>query len=196
MELSRFYVSANRALRSVLHSTASRLQIPGLFVTAALVLSAGIAGILKLAVDDLLRRDAISSAENWARYVAENVTDVENIADGTSPSAESMAFFIRSQQLRQVFRFEVIDLNGNVRLTSDGIKIVNVNGAAHNEAAARAAETGNPIFAVREGTPPVWPGHYSEAYLPVSVNGEIRAVVAAYVDLDEQHDRLRNALLL
>src|SRR5215470_9225335 len=196
MEPSDFTLRTNPAFRSIVQRIASQLQIPALFAAAALVLIAGIAGILKLAVDDLLRRDAISAAENWARYVAENVTDVEKIADGTAPSADSMAFFIRSQELRQVFRFEVIDLKGNVRLTSDGIKIVSVNGGARNDAAGRAAETGNPIFAVREGTPPLWPGHYSEAYLPVSVDGEIRAVVAAYVDLDEQHDRFRNAFLL
>jgi diguanylate cyclase (GGDEF)-like protein len=181
---------------SILGRRPSRLRIPALFAAAALVLSTGIAGILKITVDDLLRRDAVSAAEHWARYVAENVTDIDEIANGAQPSTESMGFFVRSQQIRQVFKFEVIDLDGNVQLSSDGIKIVNVGGTAHNDAAARAASTGRPIVAVREGTPPVWPGHYSEAYLPVVVDGSIKAIVAAYVDLDEQHDRFRNAFLL
>jgi diguanylate cyclase (GGDEF)-like protein len=189
-------VSNIRTSISILQRRSSRFRILALFAAAGLVLSTGIAAILKVTVDDLLRRDAVSAAEHWARYVAENVTDIDEIANGTQPSAESMGFFVRSQQIRQVFKFEVIDLNGNVQLSSDGIKIVNVGGTQHNDAAARAARTGKPVVAVREGIPPVWPSHYSEAYLPVVVDGSIRAIVAAYVDLDEQHDRFRNTFLL
>jgi diguanylate cyclase (GGDEF)-like protein len=49
---------------------------------------------------------------------------------------------------------------------------------------------------VKEGIPPVRPKIYSEAYLPVIVDGRPQAIVAAFVDLSEQHDHFRNAFLL
>ena len=60
----------------------------------------------------------------------------------------------------------------------------------------RAVALGQPIISVKAGTPPVRPKYYSEAYLPVIVNGRPQAVVAAYVDLTEQREHFRNAFLL
>ena len=160
------------------------------------LLGLGVAVVLKSTVDHLLYWDATGAAESWARYVAENVTDIEEIADGQPPSAESMAFFIRTQQIRYVFGFEIINLRGYVQLTSDGSKISIVHGTAHSDTAARAAELGRPIISVQEGVPPVRPRNYSEAFLPVMVDGRPQAIVAAYVDLSEQNDHFRKAFLL
>ena len=107
-----------------------------------------------------------------------------------------MAFFIRTQQIRHVFGFEIINLYGNVQLTSDGSKISSIGGAVHSDAAARSADTGRPVISVKEGSPPVRPSYYSEAYLPVIVDGHPRAIVAAYVDLTEQRSHFRKAFLL
>jgi diguanylate cyclase (GGDEF)-like protein len=144
----------------------------------------------------LLYWDATAAAESWAKYVAENVTDIEDIADGQTPSAESMAFLIRTQQIRHVFGFEIINLHGNVQLASDGSKISSIRGALHSDTAARAAELRQPVISVKEGTPPVRPRIYSEAYLPVIVDGRPQAVVAAYVDLSEQRDHFRQVFSL
>jgi diguanylate cyclase (GGDEF)-like protein len=156
----------------------------------------GVGVILKATVDYLLYWDATASAESWARYVAENVTDIEEIANGEQPSADSMAFLIRTQQIRTVFGFEIINLYGNVQLTSDGSKISNIHGAVHSDTAAEAFKLGRPIISVKEGTPPVRPGYYSEAYLPVLVDGRPQAIVAAYVDLTEQRMHFRDAFLV
>jgi diguanylate cyclase (GGDEF)-like protein len=158
------------------------------------VFGAGV--VLKTTVDYLLYWDATTAAVSWARYVAENVADLEEIADGHQPSADSMAFFIRTQQIRYVFGFEIINLYGNVQLTSDGSRITNIHGAVHSDTAARAVALGKSIISLKEGTPPVRPKYYSEAYLPVIVDGRPQAVVAAYVDLTEQHAHFRNAFLL
>jgi diguanylate cyclase (GGDEF)-like protein len=107
-----------------------------------------------------------------------------------------MAFLIRTQQIRHVFGFEIINLHGNVQLASDGSKISSIRGAVHSNTAARAAELGQPVISVKEGAPPVRPRIYSEAYLPVIVDGRLQAVVAAYVDLTEQHDHFRQTFLL
>jgi diguanylate cyclase (GGDEF)-like protein len=176
--------------------TVSFVRRVALFGSLILFVGLGVAEILKSTVDYLLYWDATAAAESWARYVAENVTDIEEIANGEPPSADSMAFFIRTQQIRYVFGFEIINLRGDVQLTSDGSKISNVRGALHSATAARAAALGQPIISVNEGVPPVRPRNYSEAYLPVMVDGRPQAIVAAYVDLTEQHDHFRQAFLL
>jgi diguanylate cyclase (GGDEF)-like protein len=167
-----------------------------LVVSVALIVAAGVGAVLKTTVDYLLYWDATAAAESWARYVVENVTDIEEIAQGAQPSAASMAFFIRTQQIRYVFGFEVADLKGNVQLVSDGTKISGIRGAIRNETAAQAAALGEPIVSVKEGLPPVRPRIYADAYLPVMVNGQPKAIVAAYVDLSEQRDHFRVAFLL
>jgi diguanylate cyclase (GGDEF)-like protein len=170
--------------------TVKRVAIVSLVV---FVFGLGVWQVLKSTVDRLLYWDATAAAESWAKYVAENVTDLEDIADGQPPSAESMAFLIRTQQIRHVFGFEILNLFGNVQLTSDGSKISSARGTVHSDTAARSAELGRPVISVKEGTPPVRPKIYSEAYLPVIIDGRPRAVVAAYVDLTEQRDHFRQA---
>jgi diguanylate cyclase (GGDEF)-like protein len=160
------------------------------------LLGLGVAAVLKSTVEYLLYWDATGAAESWAKYVAENVTDIGEIAEGQPPSAESMAFLIRTQQIRYIFGFEIIDLHGYVQLTSDGSKISSVRGAEYSATAARAAELGRPIISVQEGVPPVRPKNYSEAFLPVMADGRPQAIVAAYVDLSEQNDHFRQAFLL
>ena len=176
--------------------TLAVLRRVALVSSVVLFVSVGVGQILKATVDQLLYWDATAAAESWARYVAENVTDIEEIADGQQPSAESMAFLIRTQQIRHVFGFEIVNVYGNVQLISDGSKISIVGGAVHSAAAARAAASRRPVISVKEGTPPVRPRYYSEAHLPVIVDGRLQAIVAAYVDLSEQHDHFRNAFLL
>jgi diguanylate cyclase (GGDEF)-like protein len=175
----------------------STLKTVAFVGSVILIVGAGVGQILKSTVDDLLYWDATAAAESWAKYLAENVTDIEDIADGQPPSAASMAFLIRTQQIRHVFGFEIINLHGNVQLASDGSKISSIRGAVHSDTAARAAELGRPIISVKEGTPPVRPKYYSVAYLPVIIDGHPPlAIVAAYVDLSEQQDHFRQAFLL
>jgi diguanylate cyclase (GGDEF)-like protein len=168
-------------------------------VVSAIVVFVSVAGIavtLKATVDYLLYWDATAAAESWAKYVGENVADIEEIADGAQPSAKSMNFFIRTQQIRNVFGFAITNLYGNVQLVSDGSKISSIRGAIHDETAWHAARSDQPIIAVKEGHPPLRPRFYSEAYLPVVIDGKPRAVVAAYVDLTEQSRHFRNAFVV
>src|SRR6202044_3541033 len=157
-------------------SSLKAMAIVGLMV---LLFAAGVGLVLKKAVDYLLYWDATAAAESWARYVAENVTDIEDIAAGEEPSAESMAFLIRTQQIRYVFGLEIINSFGNVQIISDGSKISSIHGTVHSDAAALAVTLGKPIISVNEGTPPVRPKIYSEAYLPIIADGRPKAVVAA-----------------
>lgn len=164
--------------------------------SVVLLITAGVGAVLKTTVDYLLYWDATAAAESWARYVGENVTDIEAVANGAQPSAASMTFLIRTNQIRNVFGFEITDLHGNVQVASDGSKIASIHGGVHNPTAARAAASGLPIVSVKEGDPPVRPKIYAEAYLPVVIDQRPRAIVAAYVDLSAQHDQFRMAFLL
>ena len=169
------------------------LAIPVILIV---MVGVGAGAVLKATVDHLLYWDATAAAESWARYVAENITDIEGIANGEQPSTASMAFLIRTQQIRHFFGFEIIDLHGNVRLVSDGLKISRIHDAVHRESAARAAALGRSIVSVKEGTLPIRPKIYAEAYLPVIVDQRPMAIVAAYVNLSEQNDQFRKAFLL
>jgi signal transduction histidine kinase len=161
-----------------------------------LFLVAGAGIILKVTVDSLLYWDASAAAESWAKYVAENVIDIEDIAEGRQASAESMAFFIRTQQIRNIFSFEIINLRGNVKLISDGSKVSSISGDVHRFSAAQAAALGHPIISIKEGIPPLRPKIYSEAYLPVIVDGHPQAIVGACVDLSAQYEHFRHAFLI
>src|SRR3984957_14394765 len=176
--------------------TLSALKGTAIVGLMVLLFAAGVGVVLKKTVDYLLYWDATAAAESWARYVAENVTDIEDIAAGEEPSAESMAFLIRTQQIRYVFGFEIINSLGNVQIISDGSKISSVHSTVHSDAAALAVTLGKPIISVNKGPPPVRPKIYSEAYLPIIVDGRPKAVVAAFVDLTDQRDHFRKAFLL
>ena len=157
------------------------------FVVAVLI--GGTWGITKLTIDRLLYRDAVSTGSNWASYLARNIPDLDQIAAGEKPSAASMAFFEKAHQVGQVFRYKIFDREGRLRLVSDELRAVGTdlqNLGEHNPAAASSIAAGNPLVTAKEGKPPLRPPFFSEAYLPVVVNGKTIAIVEAYVDQTEK----------
>jgi hypothetical protein len=76
----------------------------GLFIVVLVLLVGGTWAAVKFTTDYLLHENATSVARNWARYLTENVTDLEQIAAGEQPSAASMAFFSAASKAGQVFR--------------------------------------------------------------------------------------------
>src|SRR6202021_3058722 len=92
--------------------TLSALKGTAIVGLMVLVFALGVGLVLKKTVDYLLYWDATAAAESWARYVAENVTDIEDIATGEEPSAERMAFLIRTQQIRYVCGLETTNSFG------------------------------------------------------------------------------------
>ncbi len=145
--------------------------------------------IIKHTIDDLLYRDAITTGQNWARFLTRHVSDLEHIAEGEKPSAKSVVFFEQAQQVGNVFLYKVFDRDGNLRLVSDRLEIAqtdSLNLGEHNAAAARVIAMGQELVNINEGTPPGRPAFYAEAYIPVIVNGRRIAVVEAYVDQTEK----------
>jgi hypothetical protein len=142
------------------------------------ILVGGTGAAVKIATDHLLYQNATSAASGWARYLAENVADLE-IAGGEQPSAASMAFFQGARKAGQVFRYEIFNREGYSQLVSDHDKIALVELSEYNAEAARSIATVQPVVAVKEGKSPGFPSFFAQAYIPVFVDNRPIAIVVA-----------------
>ena len=158
-----------------------------MLVAALCLLIGGILVGTKVTTDYLLFEDATSTARNWARVLAETVTDLEQIAAGEQPTKASMTLFGWAQKAGQVFRYEIYNREGYSQLVSDH-GVTQVNLSTFSPEAVRALATNGPIVDVRAGTLAGKPKFYGLAYVPVIVDNRAVAIVAAYVDETEKHD--------
>jgi diguanylate cyclase (GGDEF)-like protein len=168
-------------------------------------------------VDRLLYQDAVAAGRNWTNYLVDNVRDLEAIAKGAAPSADSQRLFDGPREDGQVFRYVIYDARGFARFVSDdrwqglrgGKDGAEAASAAElneedddivlgerNPLAARAAGEGGPLINTENGEPPARPPFFSEAYLPTVTNGKTVAVVETYIDQTEKRDEYRGALVL
>ena len=116
-----------------------RRNIGALVVVLGILIS-GTWATVKLTTDSLLYQDATSTAQNWARYLADNVGDLEQIAAGEQPSTASMAFFKAAQKSGEVFRYEIFNREGFSQLVSDYETIGLVNLSEYSAEAARSVK--------------------------------------------------------
>ena len=114
------------------------------------MLIGGILGAVKIATDYLLYQSTTSDARSWAGFLAKSVTDLEQIAAGELPSAASMSFFQWAQKSDQVFRYEIFNREGYSQLVADQTKVTLLTLSKYSAAAARSAETGQPVVEVVE----------------------------------------------
>jgi diguanylate cyclase (GGDEF)-like protein len=159
------------------------------FVAVAVALVGGAVLIERTAIDRLLYEDAVSTGRAWTEYVRSNVQDLEQIAAGEAPSAESRRFLDQVKRVGQVFLYKIYDARGVVRLASDELPEdadEEANLADHNEEAYDAVEHGVPQVEAKFGQPPGRPEYYAETYVPIVENGRVRAVVETYVDQTEK----------
>jgi diguanylate cyclase (GGDEF)-like protein len=158
-----------------------------MLVTALCLLIGGILVGTKVTTDYLLFKDATATARNWARLLAETVTDLEQIAAGEKPTKASMTLFEWAQKAGQVFRYEIYNREGYSQLVSDH-GVTQVNLSTFSAEAVRALATNGPVVDVRAGTVAGKPKFYGLAYVPVIVDNRAVAIIAAYVDETEKHD--------
>jgi diguanylate cyclase (GGDEF)-like protein len=158
-----------------------------MLVAALCLLIGGILIGTKVTTDYLLFEDATATARNWARVLAETVTDLEQIAAGEEPTKASMTLFEWAQKAGQVFRYEIYNREGYSQLVSDH-GVTQVNLSTFSAEAVRALATNGPVVEVRSDTLAGKPRFYGLAYVPVIVDNRAVAIVAAYVDETEKHD--------
>ncbi len=148
-------------------------------------------------VDHLLYRDAVSTGHSWAKYIANNLKDIEAVAQGGTPSAESLSVLEQARQVGNVYRYKIFDGDGNMMVFSDHRQLLEYSNGKlglYDASAAKAMATGNPAVAVKEGGF-YHPAYYAEAYLPVEINGRRIAVVGTYVDQTEKREHYRTLFL-
>ena len=129
-------------------------------VTALCLLIGGIWVGTKITTDYLLYKDATATARNWARLLAETVTDLEQIAGGEKPTRASMTLFEWAQKAGQVFRYEIYNREGYSQLVSDH-GVTQVNLSTFSAEAVRALATNGPIVDVRAATQAGKPQFYA-----------------------------------
>ena len=150
----------------------------------------------KLTINSLLDQGATSTAQKWARFLAANVRDLEQIARGELPSTASMSFFKSAQKFGDVFRYEIFNREGYSQLISDSTSIRLVDLSEYSAEAARSVATGQPIVDTIDGGSDGWPAFYARAYLPIVVDHRVLAIVGAYVDQTELRDRFHRTFLI
>src|ERR1700691_3770924 len=120
---------------------------------------------------------------------------LEQIAAGEQPSNASMTFFRWAQKAGQVFRYEIYNREGYSQLVSEyGVKQVDVSKFSAD--AVRSLAINAPIVDVREGASADRRSFFAQAYVPVLVNGNAVAIVAAYVDQTEKRDSFYSTFLI
>lgn len=141
-----------------------------------------------------LNEYAEEAAFSWGLYLSESLYDLDTITFGFPPSARSLSILQISQRVGDIFRYKIFNAEGQLVLVSDDLNY-RFEGAArladHNPAAARVIATGEAYIDVREGDGDTRPYHYSEAYVPLIVDGETMGIIEVYVD----QTRLRADLL-
>jgi diguanylate cyclase (GGDEF)-like protein len=160
----------------------------GAFAIIFCILIGGTWTAVKLTTDHLLYQNATEAARNWARYLAESVTDIEQIAAGEQPSSASMVFFQGARRSGLVFRYEIFNRHGYSQLVSDQDKVELVDLSEFSVDAARSVNAGQPIVDVIEGKSADLPSYFARAYVPVIVDQKPVAIIAAYVDQTKQRD--------
>jgi diguanylate cyclase (GGDEF)-like protein len=174
--------------------TAFRRNI-GVFFILLAVLVGGTWTAVKVTTDRLLYQNATSAARDWARYLADSVTDLEQIAAGQQPSHASMTFFWSTGKPGQVYRYEIFNRLGYSQLVSEHGSVAQFDLSEFNPDALQSAKSGVSIVDARAGRGPDQPSYLATAYVPVMVNGRAIATVAAYIDQTEQRDSFYKAFL-
>jgi diguanylate cyclase (GGDEF)-like protein len=162
----------------------------GILIAVLTILAAGTWITVKVTTDQLLDADATTNARDWAKFIAANVADLEQIANGEQPSSASLTFFEATRKAGQVYRYLIFNREGYSQLVSDHDKVALVDLSEFNPQAARASRLGKPVVDIKSGS-----GHegqptsFAEAYVPVLTGTRPVAVVAAYVDQTEQRNQ-------
>ncbi len=160
----------------------------GILLAVLAILATGTWITVKVTTEHLIDTDATTNARDWAKFIAANVTDLEQIANGEQPSSASLAFFVATRKAGQVYRYLIFNREGYSQLVADREKIAPVDLSEFNASAARAGQLGLPTVDIKKGSDPAQPAHFAEAYVPVMVGGRPVAVVGAFVDETEQRE--------
>lgn len=161
-----------------------------------IVLTVGTWTIIKVTTDHLIDDDARASARNWAEFLATNIIDLKQIAAGEMPSEASLAILEATRKSGQVFRYIIFNRHGYSQLITEQDHIKPVDVSEFSAEAARSMATRRTIIDISEAKAANLPAYFARAYVPVVVDGEPIAAVAAFVDETEQRVNFRNTFFI
>jgi diguanylate cyclase (GGDEF)-like protein len=148
-------------------------------------------------LDHALTRYAADTAMHWGEYLAEELTDLEAIIEGSPPSAQSLQLIEATQNVGDVFRFKLFNASGHLMMISDNL-VYRYEGDAqltqHNRQGADVLDHGEPYVEVQQGTGDLRPLHYAEAYVPLAVDGQTIGILEVYVDQTERRAAFAQSL--
>ena len=168
----------------------------GLLIVVLGVLVGGTWFTVKVTTEHLLYENATRTAQNWAQYLAANVSDLEQIAAGETPSSESVAFLESTRKSGDLVRYTIFNRYGYSIMVADHEKISLVDLSEFNTAAADAIKEKRTIFSAEAGSATDGHAYHSDAYVPVQVAGRPVAVVAAHLDQTAEYDSYYRTFLL
>ena len=151
--------------------------------------------ILNATAERTIGGQAERAARAWADYVGSEMDRIGEIASGAAPTQSERKFLERLRNFGDVFRFQLFDAKGHIRLISDELntKIEKAGDLGeHNPKAASVIATGKAYTSIEDGrTKPDRPDVYVESYVPVVRDGKIIAIVEVYVDQTAQAAAVR-----
>jgi diguanylate cyclase (GGDEF)-like protein len=168
----------------------------GLLILALAILVGGTWTTVKVTTEYLLDEYAATTARSWATFLADNISDLEQIAAGEQPSATSLAFLQGTRRSGQIIRYVIYNRDGYSQLVSDRDKIALVGLSEYNPQAARAIAQGGPVVDIRRNMTPGTQSHFAQAYVPALVGTRPVAIVAASVDQTEASRRIYGTFVL
>ena len=151
-------------------------------------LAGGTTIVIKTTTDHLLYREATQIAQRWAQFLADNVTDLEQIAAGEAPSSASFTFLSVTKSTGEVFRYTIFNRYGYSMLVADREKVTPLDLSEFDAVAAESVKREIPIVDAKQGQTAGEPAYFAQAYVPIVVRGQPVAVVAAYVDETEARE--------
>jgi diguanylate cyclase (GGDEF)-like protein len=167
-----------------------------LFVVVLGILLASTWLTANLLTRHLLNEDATNNARKWAEFLAINVPDLEQIANGELPSVASRTFFEATRKAGEVSRYVIFNRDGYSQLQSDRSGVAPVDLSEFSAQAASAAKTGQPVVSVEAAQSRGHSTYLADAFVPVTIDGRTVATVDATVDETELRDRFYGATLL
>jgi len=141
------------------------------------------------ATTQLLKADAEMVTDEWANYIVSNVPDLSEIAQGETPSTESVIFFEQARQVGRVYAFSIYDPDGRLILKSDELGRTHTFDynifSSRTEFTAARADRQRIIF-LREDRGPLDPEVYADALFPLGNQGNLDGWIEIKVDQTER----------
>lgn len=160
-------------------------------ITCALMV--GIWLFLSNTVNNVVEKEAKTTAMHWADYFVSHLDNIENLITQGVPNQSQSMTIDRAVEFGEVFRFKIFRPDGTMSFISDEYKKDNEPPKIENKKALGVFSTGISNIAIRDGRQKTnRPDVYVEAYVPVTNKSGMRIGVAeVYIDQTEMVTSLK-----